>query len=139
LRLEWTKDLSVGVAEIDSQHRELFARTNDLLDAMKRGKAREDVGGLLSFLEDYTVMHFGLEERYMAEYKYPDLVSHKQRHSKFIEKIRIEKRNLEAEGATVDIAVRISILLTQWWIDHIRNVDRLLGIFLRKRGVPSGP
>jgi hemerythrin len=137
MRLEWTKDLSVGVAEIDNQHRELFARTNDLLDAMKRGKGREDVGGLLSFLEDYTVMHFGLEEKFMLEYEYHDLQSHKRKHSQFIEKIREERKKLEAEGATVDIAARISLLLTQWWIDHIRNVDRLLGIFLKKRGVPS--
>lgn len=127
----------MGVAEIDSQHRELFVRTNDLLDAMKRGKGREDVGGLLSFLEEYTVMHFGLEEKYMVEYEYHDLASHKQKHAQFMERIGSEKKKLETEGATVDIAARISILLTQWWIDHIRNVDRLLGIFLKKKGVPS--
>ncbi len=135
MRLQWTEDLSVGVQEIDSQHKELFIRANDLLEAMKRGKGREEVRELIRFLDDYTIMHFGLEERYMLEYEYPDYLSHKQKHSQFMEKIRDEKKELESEGVTVDAAARIGLFLTQWWIEHIRNVDKLLGIFLKKKGV----
>ncbi len=135
MRLQWTEDLSVGVQEIDSQHKELFIRANGLLEAMKRGKGREEIGDLIKFLDDYTIMHFGLEERYMLEYEYPDYLSHKQKHSQFIEKIRGEKKELESAGLTIDAAARIGFFLSQWWIEHIRSVDKLLGIFLKKRGV----
>ena len=133
LPLQWTQDLSVGVDEIDKQHKELFNRINNLFDAIRHGKGREDVGTLINFLEDYTVMHFALEERYMANYDYPDSMFHKSKHSKFIQEFSVIKNTFESNGATVDLVIRINIFLTEWWMNHIRTSDKLLGVYLKKR------
>lgn len=133
MRLQWTDDLSVGVVEIDNQHKELFLRVNNLLDAMKQGRGKEEISGLIKFLGDYTIMHFGLEEEYMLRHEYPDYASHKLKHMHFTEEFSQARTAFETEGATPDLVVRISMLLTGWWIAHIRGVDKLLGIFLRKK------
>jgi len=40
MKLQWTQDLSVGVEEIDNQHKELFERINNLDSAMSRQRER---------------------------------------------------------------------------------------------------
>ena len=59
----WDNSFSVNVKEIDAQHQKLIALINDLHDAMKTGKAKDVLGKILSDLTDYTVYHFGNEER----------------------------------------------------------------------------
>jgi len=55
---EWTQNLSIGVAEIDNQHKELFKRINNLLDAISQGKGKQELFAVLEFLEDYSKFHF---------------------------------------------------------------------------------
>lgn len=131
--LQWTEDLLVGVEEIDSQHKELVVRTNNLFDAMKLGKGRQEIGELVTFLERYAVMHFGLEERYMATYEYPDSPVHKTKHTKFVEEFSAIKSRFASEGPAADLVVSVHAFLTDWLLDHIRTVDKLLGVFLKDK------
>ncbi|HEX9051709.1 MAG TPA: hypothetical protein VF841_14355 [Anaeromyxobacter sp.] len=52
--LEWTQALSVGVEEIDAQHRELFRRAARLLEGIRGGEP-EELGQLFDFLHEYAV------------------------------------------------------------------------------------
>jgi len=83
MKLQWTPDFSVGVEEIDSQHKELFERINDLDSAMKQGRAKEEVVRLVEFLNKYAIVHFGAEEKYMTDYDYPGYALHKTKHDWF--------------------------------------------------------
>ena len=56
--IEWTADLATGVDEIDNQHKELFQRINNLLEACNHGKGKEEVKKVISFLEDYVITTF---------------------------------------------------------------------------------
>ncbi|MHB9035807.1 MAG: hemerythrin domain-containing protein, partial [Armatimonadota bacterium] len=58
MAVQWTPDLAVGVREIDDQHRELFKRVNDLLEAMSKGKGRDEIAKVVAFLGNYVVTHF---------------------------------------------------------------------------------
>jgi hemerythrin len=130
--LQWTEDLSVGIEEIDAQHKELFRRINTLFDAMKQGKGRDEIDALILFLDDYVVMHFAVEERHMIEHSYPDYSFHKTRHSRFAEEYSGIKRRFMSGGPTADLVTHVNHVLTDWWLDHIRTVDKLLGVFLVK-------
>ena len=68
MKIKWTSDLSVDVKEIDGQHKELFKRINNLDTAMKKGRAKEEVLGLIEFLDEYVVIHFRTEELFMIKY-----------------------------------------------------------------------
>ncbi|MCK6519793.1 hemerythrin family protein, partial [Myxococcota bacterium] len=79
----WTPGMSVGVPELDSQHRELFTRLNRLVAAIRAGRGSADVAPVLAFLDDYTREHFADEERVMERAGYPALAEHRAQHAGF--------------------------------------------------------
>lgn len=131
MAIEWTEDLAMGVTEIDDQHKELFRRINDLLDACNQRKAKDEVGKTIEFLGSYVIEHFGNEERYMLMYDYPDSASHKEQHRQFISGFQELRDRFETDGPGVHIVILTNRTVVGWLNSHIRNVDKLLGAFLR--------
>ena len=54
MAVQWSENLAVGVNMIDEQHKGIFSRINNLMNAMSQGKGKEEVGKVLEFLADYT-------------------------------------------------------------------------------------
>ena len=133
MRIEWSQDFSVGVEEIDSQHKELFERINNLDSAMKQGKAKEEVVRLIEFLDEYAIMHFGTEEKYMTDYGYAGYSHHKTQHNRFIEELSYIQNKLNAEGVTPKVIILSNNLLIRWFSNHVRTVDMMLGSFLKSK------
>lgn len=132
--LQWTEDLSVYIEEIDSQHKELFDRISKLHDTMRQGKGKEEIGKVFKFLEDYIIVHFGTEERYMIQYKYLDVEFHNAQHRRFSEDFTLLKKGFEKAAADIIITLYgASSLLGAWWTDHISKVDKALGAFLKAK------
>lgn len=91
-RLEWNNRLPVNVREIDAQHKKLVDMVNGLQDAMKAGKAETILLRIVEEMKQYAASHFGLEERYMRDNGYPEYLTHKSEHDKFVTKvIQVEK------------------------------------------------
>lgn len=80
MKYELTQDLVTGNALIDSEHRQLFAAVNSLMDACSQGKGRGQIQQTVTFLSDYVVKHFGDEERLQVQSSYPGYTAHKQFH-----------------------------------------------------------
>jgi hemerythrin len=131
-KLEWTQALSVGVEEIDAQHRELFRRAAKLLEGIDEGQA-EELGGLVDFLHEYAVEHFGAEEDRMRRTRYRGYARHKAEHDRFISDLLALAREQERKGASAFMALKASHWLTQWLRDHVSGTDAELGEFLVKR------
>lgn len=128
--LKWTDDLSVGVKDIDDQHKELFSRVNNLLSAMSQGKGKDEVAKVLAFLRDYVVTHFGAEERIMRERNYPGVEAHRQEHTSYTQKLSDVLKHFEKAGTSSLLAIESQRLLTDWWFSHIGRTDKALGAFL---------
>ncbi len=133
--MEWTKDLSVGVEKIDEQHRELFAKINDLVAAIKSHTCKYKIGDVMKFLEDYVVFHFGEEEKFMREFYYPGYKRHRAQHEEFmrnLEKLKEELPKLEdgKKPGSYDLSVETNQIVVNWIIEHISKVDKSLGKFL---------
>lgn len=129
----FTEDLKTNVISIDSQHKELFRITNDLLDACKQGKGAESISDVINFLEKYVKTHFLTEEKYMQEYNYPGYNVHKIQHEFFIKKTEELKNLFKRDGATLSLTINISSTIVNWLVNHIRGLDRELANFLRKQ------
>jgi hemerythrin-like metal-binding protein len=129
----WSDDLSVGVAEIDGQHRYLIEIINDLFKAMQAGKGHEAVGAVLDQLIEYTGFHFKTEERLMKTYRYAHPVFHLQEHEKLVDKIL----SLQADYKAGKAGVSMSTLkfLKAWLYDHILKVDKRFARFLNSQGL----
>ncbi|MCR4430929.1 MAG: bacteriohemerythrin [Tepidanaerobacteraceae bacterium] len=132
MAVQWTEDLATGIEEIDSQHKELFNRINALVDACSKGKGKEELTGVINFLGDYVVMHFGAEEKRMKAQGFPDYDKHKKQHDDFIGEFRDLKEKLEQKGPTVDLVIKVNHFLFDWLMNHIRKMDKVLGAFLKK-------
>lgn len=131
--VEWTEDLETGVNEIDDQHREIFRRINGLLDACNHGKGKNEVDKVIRFLDDYVITHFGTEEKYMIDYEFPDYSSHKGQHSRFIKDFFDLKKQFETEGPGVHIVIMTNHMVVDWFLNHIRKIDKKLGEFLKTK------
>lgn len=133
MSLEWTESLSVGVDIIDEQHKELFRRFGDLVDACHEGHGKEKITELLRFLDGYVVFHFGEEEKLMQHYGYPGIASHQHEHTSFINRLQHLKQNIDAQGPTQTLVTQTVRMLLNWIVKHIKSVDLELGAFLKPR------
>lgn len=129
----WTEDLATGVPLIDHQHKELFMRVNDLLEACHQGKAKDRVNQIVRFLENYVVTHFAEEERHMVASKYHGYAAHKAMHREFIESFGQLKKRIETDEIGLTTVISTNKLVVDWLTNHIRKVDRELGTFLRDK------
>lgn len=130
--LEWTPALSVGVDEIDAQHRELFRRAARLLDGIRQGEP-EEIGGLVDFLHQYAVEHFGAEEDHMRRTGFAGYPRHKAEHDRFISDLLALAREHERKGAGAFMALKVNHWITEWLRSHVSGTDAELGKFLVKR------
>lgn len=125
--IDWTDDLSVGVAQIDAQHKELFAQINRLFEACHQAKGKEAVGEIIAFLGNYVVEHFAMEERYMLALGYAGYEEHRAAHEEFIQRFSALRERFEKEGPGVHIVVMTNQVVVNWLNTHIRNMDKKLG------------
>jgi hemerythrin len=137
MAVEWTQDLATGVEWQDNQHKELFARINNLTEAMKAGRGRYEVGKVLKFLEDYVISHFGEEEKYMNILNYPDNIPHKMEHTKFKNIFSDLKKQIESSEESIAslsiLTIKVNQALDDWLKNHIGKVDKSLGAFLKTK------
>ena len=133
MQITWTKDFSVGIEEIDSQHRELFNRINNLDAALRQGKVKEEILRVINFLDEYAVTHFGTEEKYMVAYDYPDYRHHREKHEWFRREFSGIKNKLGNGTSLADIIGLSNHLLIDWFCNHIRTADMSLGGFLKSK------
>ncbi len=133
MTIEWTEDLSVGIKEIDDQHKELFNQINQLLDACNQNKGKETVGKIIDFLGKYVIEHFSCEEEQMKKFNYPDYASHKAHHSEFIKSFTDLKARFDTDGPGAHIVILTNRVVVGWLNSHIRNIDKLLGTYLKTK------
>jgi len=119
--------------EIDEQHRKLVGLMNDLYRAMREKKGREVLEGILDELVDYTLVHFGVEERYMTEFDYPGLVAHKAAHKKFAD--RVVDFHREFRAGQGNVTVELMRFLKDWLAEHIQKTDKAYSALFREHGV----
>ncbi len=132
--IPWSEKLSVGVAEIDRDHQQLVAITNELHAALREGKAMAGLGAIFARLVDYTIAHFRHEELLMREHAYPAQVDHVREHSALTRKVR-ELQNKYQAGTDGAITLEVMEFLRIWLSTHIRETDAKFGKYLNTRGL----
>lgn len=131
MKYELTSDLLTGNALIDSEHKELFAAVNRLMDACSQGHGRDKIQQTVQFLNQYVGQHFGDEERLQMTNKYPGYPMHKQFHEGYKRQMMDITQVIVQEGPTVkalgDLNRVVAIL-----ISHIRTEDKKLAAFVKE-------
>jgi hemerythrin len=129
--IEWRESLSIGVTEIDNQHKQLLSHFDQLLKACESGKGLEELKKLLGFLDEYVIKHFNDEESIQRLRNYPGYPAHKKEHESFIAQLTTLKQEVSNEGVALHHVMETNNLLLKWLIHHISTVDVQLGAFLK--------
>jgi hemerythrin-like metal-binding protein len=128
--LVWSKILSVGIDEIDEDHRKLIQIFNILNHAVAEGDSPEYLAATLEELINCTVWHFSHEERLMLKHRYPETAQHKAEHRELIQTAReLQQAVLQAGETLVDEQVEF---LERWLTEHILTADGRLGSHLAR-------
>jgi len=133
MKIEWNDYLSVGVAEIDNQHKLLFDKFNAFLAACEAERGCEEVSRLLWFLDAYVATHFTDEEALQKRIGFPDYPKHREQHQEFARKLAELKERLQAEGPSRSLISTATLTMTGWLIEHINRMDRAIGLFMKER------
>ncbi len=114
----WKPEYSVGVEEIDAQHRylfELWLMLDSIRDQEENRRSRRQV--ILSLL-DYVDLHFSTEEGYYRDH--PRYAEHRALHRAFVDRIRAFEQEMEEDRLNLQA---MADFLRDWLIDHIVNTD----------------
>lgn len=128
--IEWKEDFSVGVNELDEQHKSLFGHLNHLSQAIEQ-KDSLSLNYLVTVLEIYTLFHLTFEEHLLAKHGYPDFQAHEKEHDRFKEKVAKFKAQLSDDKDR--LAVEIRDYLQDWIVNHILRVDKKYSSFLMEK------
>ncbi len=133
--MDWNDELSIGIEEIDAQHKVLIALVNRLNDAILERKGSAVTADILAELAQYTKTHFIVEESLMRILGYPDYDDHKQNHENLIQEIL----NLQEMVGLGKKSINYELLhfLRKWLTHHIMKSDKKLGTYLIKKGIAT--
>jgi hemerythrin len=122
MTLVWDDAFAIGIPTIDSQHRELFKRVGQLVEALMAGSADHEVYRILAFLKEYTITHFRDEEELMAKHGYALLELHRAEHQALIR--QLADWTHPGGEAGLRLTLDITHSLSQWLRTHIIRNDR---------------
>jgi len=131
--LTWSPMFSVGVQEIDDQHKKLIDLANKLNDQMTSGKGKEILDKVFQELVAYTQSHFAMEERLMAKHNYTATTRHMDEHKKLVVTVSDLKKKHDS-GQDV-LTSQVMTFLRDWLTKHILQTDKAFGRELNQKGV----
>lgn len=132
---QWSDAYSVGLQEVDEQHRVLVGLLNELHDAVRHHHGTAKCREILNRLAEYTRVHFTVEESLMRLLNYPEFVDHKHRHEELIQQVVDLQHKLDAGKAS--ISFELLHFLKVWLTKHISESDKRFGQFATSRGVAA--
>jgi len=118
--MQWKEEYSVGVAEIDDQHKgiiELFSVINAAIEARE---GWSDVFFKLEQLRDHGRFHFAVEESLMRMHGYSKHAEHVEQHKHFLDKLD----QLQMTTLSRQVTMNTIYYLTNWYTDHMKMQDR---------------
>lgn len=128
LSISWNKAFSVGVPELDADHRESIRLINQFIDGVNTQKSRDDLSPILVDLVKLTREHFDRENRIIDEYDIDNKVHIRER-----EELMAKLKTITGDfrkGADAAALSQAAERLKAWFIDHVVACDsRIKGFF----------
>jgi hemerythrin-like metal-binding protein len=128
----------VHIAEIDADHRNLFALADRIHEHVVSGAGHGAILLALGHLVSYVQEHFDREERLMERVAYPDIAEHKKIHQMLQQIVHSMHRIYTTDPNAVD-PQKLLEFLRDWLQNHIVKSDLLYEPWVNNRlGQASG-
>ncbi|MFA4835441.1 MAG: bacteriohemerythrin [Dehalococcoidia bacterium] len=132
-RIVWDESFSVGVAELDEQHKKLIGMINTLIEAKDAKVESELISETLMRMTEYASIHFSKEEEYMFRYGYPEYELQRHQHKEFRKKAGF--LGLDTQQNKPSVPEELIRYLREWLTNHILKSDMRYRAFFNERGV----
>jgi hemerythrin len=126
----WSEAMSVGVPELDADHRKLIDLLSEVGRCVELNHA-DMTHEILLALFTYVKEHFAREERYMNDIGFPGLAAHQALHD-LLEQDIIEALEDQDVAGDPDLALRVHSFLIHWLTRHILQEDQAYARFTRR-------
>lgn len=131
---EFDETLVTGNEMIDSQHKELIDKINELVRSCETKAELSTAVKTLNYLADYTDFHFAAEEKLQEEIGYPGIEEHKKKHEEFIRTIvELHEMLEEEEGPSKAFAEKVNEKVIEWLYKHIQGFDSSVAVYKNMR------
>jgi len=122
--LQWREEFSVGIEEVDHEHRELIELIRTLQQDLHAGADTDRIIDVLGEIYNQIAAHFALEEKMMRTTHYPALPEHKQDHETLLDDLRDIMDEVEDDGILDE--TQLTDDLDRWFSDHFKTHDAKL-------------
>jgi len=134
--VEWSDTLSVGIEEIDEQHKVLVDLVNQMHEAIHQRHGSDVVIGILGQLAEYTRIHFAVEESLMRILNYPGYEAHKEIHEELLH--TVQDLQEKVSSGKKSIGFELMHFLKTWLTKHIMEEDmQYSGFFIKAGAQPT--
>ncbi|MBF0179189.1 MAG: hemerythrin family protein [Magnetococcales bacterium] len=130
----WKSHLSVGVADVDEDHKKLIKMINRLFGAALSLEPQRVLEGVLDELTRYVIFHFEREEEYMLRLGYSAYLEHQREHQRLLVAVARFRERLLA-GKVGRLKEEMEATLRDWLVGHILEMDKKMGEFLNSQGI----
>jgi hemerythrin len=120
--IKWQDEYTVGVKELDDQHRSLLNTINTLIEEQEGKYEAAKFSTALSSLIHYAYIHFATEERYLLQVHFPNLKQHVLEHINFI--MKTVGLALRIENSGDELRIELLHYLKVWYSYHVLGTDR---------------
>jgi hemerythrin len=131
--MSWGSKYSVGVEEVDNQHKALMKVLNELHAASMRGQAQQAAGPLIRQMVTLAREHFATEERLMELTGYPGLAGHRAKHRELTEKVAEFLSRHEKSDKTM--YTQLLYFMRDWLTQHMQTEDHEYAPWMSTHGV----
>lgn len=126
----WVNAYSVGIDEIDNQHKTLI----DLLNRVAMGqesllKSKVKLIKIVYEIKSFAILHFATEARYMKKFMYPEIEDHLKEHDFFLETISLIENGLK--NLQPNVPMDILLVLKKWFVKHLTSTDQQFYAFMK--------
>jgi hemerythrin len=132
----WSDFLSVGVAEMDDEHRQFISRVNELNKAILESEDKATVERMMDLMLMEAAHHFWHEQALLTRWKYPDTAAHVVKHAELtLQFERVMKEFAESDVSFVWALKGLHV--KQLLVEHLLKEDMKYRDFLLAQGGPS--
>ena len=130
----WTEEMSVGVKELDDDHKQLIGMLNVAQETLSSARSREALEEVLDRLVEVTKVHFAHEETLFDRTGFPGAEAHRREHDLMLAAALQWQAHFKS-GCPPFLSEEDLGGFESWLDNHIEGADLLYGPHLNAAGI----
>jgi len=118
--MEWKSEYSLGIKEIDAQHKKLLGSFTAIENAINLKQGWSGTHYCIIELKELALMHFAFEEAIMRLFGYSETEEHSINHRNFMRRLEDIVNKSIRHSADAEMLV----FLKKWLTEHINGSDK---------------